>query len=186
MLRQFLYLFIFLFLLISCNESKEIREIEILNYYNSATEFTSYSVTDKTGFTQVIFKKEGEDNFDNFNTKIPESLIDSISSITENKLEIDFKFKETKRLLYCGENHMVKNTYNNGKILKFKYPYANLKNPQFYPFQSLNRKIKKDSLNATRVNIGQFGKLQDKQKVLSIEAYKNDSIFNLKFLRKLK
>ena len=177
---------IVLFFLIGCTNSNQVKEIEILTYFNSAKDYQMYASIEKSGFTQTLFHNETSHHIDNCQSRIRKSLMDSLLSVCKNKKEKDFNFKSTKRILYCGNWHSVKITFENGGKIMFKYPFANKENKQFFPFESLLNQIQKDSLQATRLNIGQLGQLYLKQKELSNVTFKKDSIFNLQFIKKRK
>jgi hypothetical protein len=178
-----LFCVLFLFL-ISCNNSAEIKEIEILTYFNSAREFEIYSTTDKSGFTQTLFRNQESNYIINCQSRIRISLMDSIVNICRNKKNEDFAFKSSKYLWYCGCWHYVKVTYENGDHLMFRFPFANDENKQFFPFQSLSNQIQNDSVNATRLDFGQYGNLKIKQEDLSNLIFKKDSIRNAKYWKK--
>ena len=171
-----LFCILFLFL-ISCNNSNEIKEVEILTYFTSAREFKIYSTTDKSGFTQTLFRNQESSYIDNCQTRIRKSLMDSIVNICKNKKNENFIFKSSKRIWYCGNRHAVKVTYENGEELMFSFPFANNENKPFIPFQSLLNQIQNDSLNATRLDIGQYGKLKIKQEDLSNVIFKKDFMY---------
>jgi len=173
-------------ILISCESSNQLKEIEILTYYNSARSFIIYSNIDKNGFTEILFKPEESENIDYCQIRIRKSLMDSIVNICKNKNDEDFTFKSSKRIWYCGLWHSVKITYENGKTIIFKYPYANNENKQFFPFQSLSKQIQNDSLQATRLNLGKYGKISIKQKDFSDIIFRKDSIFNVNYIKKRK
>jgi len=179
-----LFYFISLIFFISCQNSDKIQEIEILTYFTNARDFQIYSTTDENGFTNVLFKSPESNLLDNCQTRINKSLIDSIEKICKGKTADNFIFKSSKRIWYCGNWQSVKVTFENGKNLIFKYPFANNENKQFLPFQSLSTQIQHDSLSATRLNLGQFGKLSVKQEDLSNYTFKEDSIFNQKHFKK--
>ena len=155
--------FVFLF---SCNNSNEIKEIETSTFF-FPDKTIIYSTTDKKGFTQTLLKTEITDYVKHFESKISEDLIDSIVSICENKKNKDFIFKSIKEFSYAGNWHSVRITYENGKEIFFMYPYANDENKQLIPFQSLSRKIEKDSINAKRKSIAQLPQLITKRLNLS-------------------
>ena len=171
-------LFCLLFLImISCQDSHQIKEIEILTYFTNARDFRVYSTTNKSGFTQTLFKPESSQYIDHCQSRIPKSLIDSIVSICKDGKDENFIFKSKKNIIYCGYWHSVRVTYENGEKLMFAYPYANEQNKQFFPFQSLSKQIQNDSLKATRIDIGQLGRLYLKQEDLSKVTFEKDSIF---------
>lgn len=171
------FLILLCILLMSCQNSNEIKEIEILTYFNNARHFEIYSNTTKNGFTQTLFKSQTSNFVDNYQTRINKRLMDSIVVICKNKTNTDFVFKTSKKIWYCGYWHKVQITYENGKTLNFTYPYSNNANKQFIPFQLLSEQIKKDSLHATRLNIGQLGSLYLKQEDFSNAIFKEDSLF---------
>ena len=170
--------------LMSCKNSNEIKEIEILTYYNNARDFRAYSTTQKSGFTQILFKSNEDQDY--CQTRIRKSIMDSIISICKNKNDNDFIFKKSKSILYCGYRHSIRVTYENGKKLSFIYPYTDTKNKQFIPFKALSNQIQNDSLNATRLDIGQFGNLHFKQEDLSNLTFKKDSIIDLNYIKRNK
>jgi len=178
-----LFFILFLFL-ISCKNSKEIKEVEILTYFTNAREFEIYSSTEKSGFTQTLFRNQETKYIDNCQLRIRKSLMDSIVKICENKKDENFIFKSSKRIWYCENRHAVRITFENGEKLMFIFPFANTENKQFFPFQSLLKQIQNDSLNATRINIGQYGKLKIKQEDISNITFKKDSIQNAKYWKK--
>ena len=179
--------FLLVFILVSCENSNQIKEIEMLTYFTDARDFEIYSITDKNGFTQTLFKSQTSKKYvDNYQSRIGKSLIDSIISICKNADNESFKFIAQKKMWYCGNWHSVQVTYENGEKIIFKYPYANNKNKQFIPFQSLNKQIQKDSLLATRLDIGQLGWLYIKQEDLSNYTFKKDSIEMKKYIEEHK
>ncbi len=182
-MKQLFYIIAFL-LSISCQNSNQIKEIEVLTYFTNARNFEIYSSTDKTGFTQILFKKFESDHLDNCQTKIDKSTIDSIEKLCNGKTAKDFMFKRSKKLWYCGNYKSVRITFENGEKLIFKYPFANDENKQFLPFQSLCNQVKHDSVSATRLNLGQLGQLCIKQEDLSNYNFKEDSIYMQNFLKK--
>jgi len=182
MKRLFCLLLLFLFL-IGCEDSNQVKEIEILTYFNNARNFQIYSTTGKEGFTQTLFKSETSGNVDNYQTRIRKSLMDSIKNICKDASENDFIFKSSKHVWYCGEWHSVKITFENEKTILFKYPYANHENKQFSPFQSLSKQILNDSLLATRLNIGQLSGLYTKQEDLSDLTFRRDSIYIANYVK---
>ena len=119
-MKKIFYLLSFCFL-ISCENSNQLKEIEVLTYYNNARDFIVYSNIDKNGFTEVLFKPEESKNIDNCQIQIRKSLMDSIVKICNNKSDKDFAFKTSKRIWYCGLWHSVRITYKNGKTQIFKY-----------------------------------------------------------------
>ncbi|MEO8238390.1 MAG: hypothetical protein ABI576_09795 [Flavobacterium sp.] len=158
-MKQLFYLLLPFLILISCKNSNQIKEIEILTYFNNARDFKIYSNTDNAGFTQTLYKSEASENVDNYQTRIRKSIMDSIMNVCKNATDDNFIFKESKNMWYCGNWHSVKVTLENGEKLIFKYPYVNKQNKQFIAFQSLSNQIRNDSLHATRLNIGQLGAL---------------------------
>ena len=183
-MKRIFLLFSMLFVLFSCNNSNEIEKIETLSYFTNARNFKLYSITYSNGFTEALHKSE-LGKIDNYQTNIRNSLIDSIKKICRNKCDENFIFKKPKDIWYCGDLHSVKITFKNGKNLFFNYPFANEQNRQFIPFLSLFREIRKDSLQATRIDIGQIGNLILNQEKMSELAFKNDSIFYLKYFKKV-
>lgn len=98
----------------------------------------------------------------------------SILKICKNKKEENFIFKSSKRIWYYGNWHTMKITFENGEKLMFICPYANEENKQFFSFQSLLNQIQNDSLNASRLDVGQYGKLKIKQQDISNLTFKKD------------
>ena len=173
---------LFLFL-ISCNNSNEVKEIEILTYFTNARNFRAYSTIAKNGFTQTLFKNEESSYLDNCQSRIRKSLIDSILNVCRDSNDEDFIIKNPKKYLDCY-HHSIRVTYENGKKIEFIFTCFNKENKQFIPFQYLSNQIQNDSLNATRLDIGQYGKLKIKQEDLSNLIFKKDSIRNAKYWKK--
>lgn len=178
-------LFCLLFLcLIGCNNSNEVKEIEILTYFSNARSFRVYSTIDKNGFTQTLFKTEESSYIDNCQSRIRKSLIDSIINVCKDKNDEDFIIKNQKKYVLDSYHHSVRITYENGKEIEFIFTTFNEENKQFIPFQSLSNQIQNDSLNSTRIEIGQYGKLKIKQEDISNITFKKDSIQNAKYWKK--
>lgn len=184
--KKIFYFLLSVFCLISCKNANQVKEIEILTYFNNARNFSIYSNIDKNGYTETLFKSETSNKIDNCQIRVSKSLMDSIITICENKSEKDFIFKSSKQIWYCGFWHSVKVSYENGKTIIFKYPYANKENKQFLPFQSLSNQIQKDSLKAMRLNLGQLGEMINKQQNFSDISFQKDSIFIANYLKKRK
>lgn len=183
-MKQLLLTFLLFFISVCCENSNQIKEIEILTYYSNAKDFQIYSSTGKNGFTQTLFKsKTSKEYIDNYQLRIRKSLMDSITKVCENADNQSFKFISKRKVWYCGYWHTVKITFENGKIIIFKYPYANNENMDFLPFQSLTEQIQNDSLVATRLNIGELGSIYSKQEDLSNYTFKEDSIEMKKYLK---
>ena len=177
-MKQLLCIFSIIFILVSCKSSNQVEEIEMLTYYSNAKDFEIYSTTSNNGFTQTLSKSRTSKQYvDNYQSRIRKSLIDSILKVCKKANDQSFKFKASKKMWYCGYWHTVQITYENGKKIRFKYPFANNENKQFIPFQSLFHQIIKDSLRAARLNIGQIGGLYIKQEELSKITFKEDSIW---------
>ncbi|WP_281635815.1 hypothetical protein [Flavobacterium marginilacus] len=181
--RMFCILLSSLFL-ISCENSTQIKEIEILTYFDNARDFQTYSSINKNGFAETLFKSETSKKIDNCQMRIRKSLLDSIIAICKNKNDEDFIFKNSKQILYCGLSKNIRITYENRKTITFAYPSANNENKQFFLFQSLLKQIQNDSLKATRLNLNQIGKICTKQEEFSNIIFKKDSIFLMNYLKK--
>ncbi|UPQ80696.1 hypothetical protein M0M57_07605 [Flavobacterium azooxidireducens] len=171
-----------LIMLVSCN-SNQIKEIEVLSYYDQARNYEIYSSIDVNGFAQVLSKNELSNRIDNYQTTIRKSLMDSILNECQTITDESFHFKPSKKIWYCGLNHTVRITYKDGNKYDFQYLYPYEGNKQFIPFQLLFMQIRSDSLNASRLNSGQQGKLFLKQNNLSLFSTTQDSIKNLKYLK---
>lgn len=179
-------LFCLLFLsLIGCNNSNEVKEIEILTYFSNARNFRVYSTIDKSGFTQTLFKTEESSYLDNCQSRIRKSLIDSIINVCRNRNDEDFIIKNPKRHILDSYSHSVRITYENGKKIEFISSSFNMEEyKQFIPFKSLSNQIQKDSLIATRLDIGQLGHLYIKQRDFSNLTFAKDSIQFINYMKK--
>ncbi|MGX7668746.1 hypothetical protein [Flavobacterium pedocola] len=180
-----LFCLVFL-ILFSCTDSNQVKDIELLIYFDDPKDFQVYSTINTTGLAQTLYKSEKSKSIDNCQSQIRKTLMDSIMRTCENKNEADFVFKASKYTWYCGNWHSVRITYENGKNIVFRYPYANSENKQFLPFQALSEQIQKDTLSANRSKIGQLSNIHTKQEKFSAITFEKDSLAFVESLKKEK
>ena len=128
-----------LFILISitsCKKENDIAKIEILNFYPNYSDDSEhylytldYSIIDGNGTGKYINNKSKKDELKYTESKIDETILDSISRMKGKYDEKYFKQKveDFRDEIYCGTytGTIISVKYNDGKVLNLMYHHHN-------------------------------------------------------------
>jgi len=169
---KIIFLFIFL---VGCTRSKSISEIEILTYFNNAKHIQIYSSINPNGYAETIYKSDLTGYLDSYHSKIDKNMMEAVFKLCDSVNSKDFKFKQSKKILYDGYLKSIQITYDNGEKFDFQFSGISEINIQFKIFEDIYKQIINDSLIGNRAN-NRTRYLLKKQVELSNLTYKKDSI----------